>query len=331
MLHRKTISLILLLLSSSLSYHLSAQDIERKDDISRNKDINERVELELDLVDDTESVPAENTTDKELKRKKSRKEIKELSAEWSDEFIDTSSVKKRAAINDYSMIGVQYGAGMSRVMWNPSTTQSSVLSPYNVGIVYTRYGKMFNFMPYFGFQAGIFVTQEGFRLKASKDSDYVPNIIGTGENQAVMNIIEAPILAHCHIDFWKMKLLINAGCYIGYRMSITRSGEYLKDEFANSFADYNNRLDYGLKGGIGFAFVFDPVEIHIQGMYKHSFSSLYEPDYYSDIYYRYAYPTNIVISVGLHFQITKRTGMTNRMLRDKARSMVYEKESGLTE
>ena len=72
--------------------------------------------------------------------------------------------------------------------------------------------------------------------------------------------------------------------------------------------------------------MFDPIEIHFQAMYKHSFSSLYEPDHYSEYYYRYAYPSNIILSAGVHFQLTKRSGMTKKELKKQARSIVYGEE-----
>ena len=61
-------------------------------------------------------------------------------------------------------------------------------------------------------------------------------------------------------------------------------------------------------------------------MYKHSMSSLYKPDYYSEYYYRFSYPSNIVVSAGLHFQLTKRSGLTKKEIKEKARSIVYENQ-----
>ena len=59
--------------------------------------------------------------------------------------------------------------------------------------------------------------------------------------------------------------------------------------------------------------------------YKHSFGSLYEPDHYSEYYYRFAYPMNIVISAGIHVHLSKRTGMSKSALRKQAREIVYGK------
>ena len=185
---------------------------------------------------------------------------------------------------------------------------------------------MFGYMPFFGFQAGLFYGQEGYQFEYNEDDDYTYTI--EGAEKAVMQVVELPVLAHMHVDFWKMKLLVNIGCYAGYRLSIERfpgkTGS-VSDDVAHSFLDTDNRFDYGLKGGVGVALIFDPVEFHITGMYKHSFSSLYAPDYYSKYYYRYAYPSNIIISAGLHFQLTKRTGMTKSSLKKQAKEMVYGK------
>lgn len=230
--------------------------------------------------------------------------------------LDSIDVKKRNMINDYTMIGIQYGMGLSQVMWNPSMRQSFLFVPYNIGVMYTRYGKMFGYMPYFGFQAGVIYTQEGYRFKEDDDG-YVPNL--EGAHEAVMEVVEVPVMAHCHVDFWKMKIMVNLGFYAGYRLSIHRTGDNVDPLIADSFLETDRRFDYGIKGGLGFGFVFDPVEIHFSAMYKYSMSSLYQPDYYSQYYYRFAYPSNIVFSVGLHFQLTKRTGKTSHQLRKEAR------------
>jgi hypothetical protein len=250
---------------------------------------------------------------------------KDLEARWTDEFLDTVQVKKTLKLNDYSMIGVQYGVGLSQVIWNPVQKQNMVFMPYNLGVTFTTYGKMFGYMPYFGFQAGVFYGQEGYEFKYNEDKDYTYTL--EGAEKAVMDIVEVPILSHLHFDVWHFKIIAQIGMYGGYRLNIKRfAGKtgLLNPETANSFTDYEKRWDYGIKGGLGFGLVFDPIEIHFQAMYKHSLSSLYEPDYYSQYYYRFAYPSNIIVSAGVHFQLTKRSGATKKEIREKARKIVYE-------
>ena len=247
----------------------------------------------------------------------------------TNEYLDTLKIHKELQLNDYSMIGVQYGAGLSRVSWNPPQKQDMLLMPMNVGIFYTKYGKMFGYMPYFGFEAGLVYTTEGYQFKYNEEDDYTYTI--EGAEKAVMQVIEMPLLAHMHVDFWNMKIIANIGCYAGYRLSIERfpgvTGS-VKDEVAHSFLETDNRFDYGLKGGVGIGLVFDPIEIHIKGMYKHSFSSLYQPDYYSEYFYRFAYPANFILSAGIHYQLTKRTGQTKAQLKKLAKEMVYENKNG---
>ena len=241
----------------------------------------------------------------------------------TDAFLDTLRLDKKKAINDYSLLGVQYGVGLSQVIWNPSQKQDLVFIPYNFGITYTKYGKMFGYMPYFGFQVGLFYGREGYQFTYNKESDYTYTV--QGAEKALMEIVELPVLAHMHIDFWKMKIMVNLGCFAGYRLNIHRfpgKTGHVSAEVANSFLPTDNRFDFGIKGGVGFGFMFDPVEIHIEAMYKHSLSSLYQPDYASKYYYRFAYPSNIVISAGLHFQLTKRTGMSRHQIKKMAKEQV---------
>ena len=242
----------------------------------------------------------------------------------TNEFLDSLNLRKKLELNDYILVGVQYGAGMSRMMWNPTQKQESVFMPYNFGITFTKYGKMFGYMPYFGFQAGIFLGQEGYKFKHNEELDYTYKIAGA--ESAVIDVVEVPILFQFHLDFWKMKVMAQVGCYGGYRLGIERfDGEtgYVKDEDRHSFLETDRRVDYGIKGGAGLGFVFDPVEFHIMLNYKHALSSLYEPDHYSQYYYRFAYPMNFVLSAGIHVQLTKRTGKTNAQLKKMAKEMVY--------
>lgn len=249
----------------------------------------------------------------------------------TDAQLDTINVKKKLVINDYAMIGFQYGVGLSQVMWNPKQKQDMLFVPVNAGVTVTKYAKMFGFLPYFGFQAGLFYAREGYRFKYDKDNDYTYTV--EGAEKAIMDVIEVPLLLQCHVDLWNFKFMVNLGCYGGYRLAIERfpgkSGS-VAPEVQHSFLPTDRRWDYGIKGGVGFGLVFDPVEIHIQAMYKHSMSTLYNPDYYSEYYFRFAYPTNIVISAGVHFQITKRTGKTKAQLKKMARDMVYQTNENIS-
>ena len=246
-------------------------------------------------------------------------EISGDSLKFSNEYLDSVDVRKKNVINDYTRVGVQYGMALNQMSWNPRMEQKMQFVPVNFGVMWTRYGKMFGYMPYFGIQAGLFYAREGYSLEEEYNVE--------GATDVLMDVVEVPVLAHFHFDFWKMKLMANIGFYGSYRLNIQRMGPDVAPAVANSFLSTDRRFDYGIKGGAGFGFVFDPVEIHITAMYKYGFGSLYEPNYYSEYYYRFASVSNLIISVGVHFQLTKRTGKTSHQLRQEAREIYYQRNS----
>ncbi|MCD8207965.1 MAG: PorT family protein [Bacteroidales bacterium] len=244
---------------------------------------------------------------------------------YTREFLDTVQIKKKFIINDYTMIGFQYGVGLNRMAFNPSMGQSWLFTPTNIGITYTRYGKIFGYMPYFGLQIGLFYGQEGYKL----DEGYFVQ----QANLVTMDIVELTALAHMHFDFWKMKFIINLGPYVSYRLSIHRESDYytLPPALVDNFLSSDRRWDYGIKGGGGLGLIFDPIEIHLQVMYKFGFGLLYDPDYNSEYYYRFATVSNLIFSIGVHFQLTKRTGRSTHQLRKDARQVYNERKYGIDE
>lgn len=246
---------------------------------------------------------------------------------YSNEFLDTLDIKKKLTINDYAMLGFQYGVGLSQVTWNPSQKQDMVFIPMNVGVTFTKYGRMFGYMPYFGFQIGLIYTQEGYQFEYNEEKDYTYKI--QGAEKAIYDVVEMPMFFQFHYDLWNFKIMAQVGCYAGYRLAIERfpgkTGS-VAEEMKHKFLDTDRRYDYGIKGGVGFGLVFDPVEIHLQAMYKYSMGTLYDPDHYSEIYYRFAYPTNIIVSAGVHFHLSKRSGKTKAELKKLAKEMVFEKQ-----
>lgn len=244
---------------------------------------------------------------------------------YTDSFLDTVDVKKASVINDYTLIGIQYGTSLSRTSFNPTKRSVMQVLPYNFGVTYTRYGKMFGYMPFFGFQTGLNVGQEGYLFKKNKDEEYRENV--DGATRAVYNYAEVPMLAHLHIDVWKLKIIVNGGLFAGYRLSVMREGDNLDSYYKTNFYEHDRRFEYGYKVGGGIGIMLDPIEIHIQATYRYSLGSLYKPDYRSEYYYRFAYPNDIVISAGIHFQLTKRTGKTNARLRKEARETVYKTDT----
>ena len=51
----------------------------------------------------------------------------------TNEFLDSLEIQKKLVLNDYSMIGIQGGVGLSQVMWNPKFKQEMIFMPVNFG------------------------------------------------------------------------------------------------------------------------------------------------------------------------------------------------------
>ena len=246
--------------------------------------------------------------------------------EITDEYLDTVNVARSKEINDYSLIGINYGVTFSNMIFSPSKHYRSFLfKPNHFSVMYTHYEKMFEYLPYFGFSAGFSYSHEGVAFKKDKDSGYPMGTID-GADTLSIETLDLPVLAQIHVDFAPAKMMISIGPYVGWRKSIERSGPYVPEEFTHAFQDYEYRFDYGMQGGVGFGIMFDPIEIHFNVMARWSWQSIYRPDYYSEYYYRFANPIDISATVGVCYQLTKRTGKTSAYLRKQARDIVYGTE-----
>lgn len=233
-------------------------------------------------------------------------------------------VKNFADINDYSILGVNCGVTFSQMSFNPTVKQAWLFNPMYYSVMFTHYLKMFSYMPYFGYQLGIAYGKEGYKFKENKDTKTIYSI--EGAHQAVFEEVEIPFLAHFHFDALHFKIMANAGLYAGYRLSIVRSGPSVTPGLENSFKDTDRQPDYGLQGGAGIGFIFTPVEFHFNAMVRYSWSSIYTPDSspskWNQYYYRFAYPLDLMITAGVHIQLTKRFGRTTKDLKRQAKEIV---------
>ena len=240
---------------------------------------------------------------------------------YSDTFLDTVNVNRVFVLNDYMMIGFEAGASFNRMQFNPPYTQAWRFSPEYYELTFTRYGKLFGYMPYFGFKVGVSYGHEGYRMEMNEETGYIARI--SGAEECVYDVAEFQTLAHFHYDIGRLKLMADAGPYGGKRLKIERIGEYVEEEIRYSFLESDKLFDYGLKGGVGFALVFDPVELNVNAKVRYSWSNLYAPDYRSQYYYSFAYPLDAIVTAGLHFQISRKTGKTKGMLRREAKQIVF--------
>lgn len=239
-------------------------------------------------------------------------------------------LREKGLVNDYSAIGVNFGPGISRLFMNPSGyRQAWLYNPWYFSLTYIKNMKMFGFLPYFGYQAGIAFGHEGYKFLPNKESGYQHSI--EGATSASISTVELPFMIHGHMDWAHFKVMLNAGPYVGYRLGIKRYGDNVTAGLEESFADYDYRWDYGIYGGAGFALVFDPVEIHFNAIgHMWSWGSLYAPNsspsVYKEYYYRFAYPFDINFTAGVYLQLGKRYGKTSRQLKQQAYETVYGNE-----
>jgi len=238
------------------------------------------------------------------------------------EYLDTVTVYQGHEINNYTLIGFTYGGVLNRMQVVPYQAQATYWNLGHYGFSITHYEKMFDYLPYFGFQVGINYSLEGQQFEYNKENGYTP-YWDDGTERMLMRVIEIPVLAQLHFDAPPFKAMASAGFYGGYRKSIDRYGEYLDKEYYNKFHDYEKPFDYGLQGGVSFGVMFDPFEIHVGGMLRYSWGNLFEPDYASEYYYRSCYPLDVMITVGIYYQLTKRTGKTTGTLKREAKKIVY--------
>lgn len=246
---------------------------------------------------------------------------KKDSLKYSDAYLDTVKVGRVFKLNDYTMIGVEYGASASRMQFNPTKTQTNLFVPGTFGVFLLKYGKLFDGSPNFGFKVGARYSHEGYKFKENKETGITPDLEGAGK--AIIDYVEAPFMAHFHSDGQHFKIMVDLGVYGGYRLGIERFGDRVKEEIRTSFMDWDRRFDYGLTGGLGFGLVFDPVEFHVNANVRYSWGTLYDPDYYSKDFYRFAYPFDVMLTAGLYFQLTRRSGKTKAQIRREAYEQVY--------
>lgn len=252
--------------------------------------------------------------------------------EFSNEYLDTVNVRRNTTINDYAMIGVNYGGTFSTVYFNPTKMGAGFrFQPHYFSVMFTHYEKMFNYIPYFGITAGIAMSHEGVHFDDNPETGYPLGYVD-GATEMSIRTLELPVMMQMHFDAAPVKLLANLGGFVGYRMSVERSGIWLDEEYTGKFRDYEYRFDYGLQGGAGLGFMIDPIEIHLSVLGRWSLQNLYQPDYYNELfhpyntyYYRYANPIDISVTLGVYLQLTKRTGKTTRQIRQEAKEIVYGK------
>ena len=243
----------------------------------------------------------------------------------TDDYLDHAPLPKKARINDYWIVGVHGGVSVQHGYFNPPRQVSFYPNQPVYGFSITRFATMMNTFPNLGMELGFQHNFEGYNFKEFESDGYMYRQNIDGAYEAYMEVPEAFLLTHGHIDMGQYtKIILKVGVFGGYRTKITRLGPYVNPDIANVFKDTDNRWSYGVQGGLGFGVMLDPVEVHLNVQVKWGWSSFYQPDVASPYYYRFAYPLDGAVTLGVYYQLTKRRGHTRGALRRMAREMVAE-------
>lgn len=183
-------------------------------------------------------------------------------------------------------LGVRWNYGMTGVSFSPDLKAKKVNTLANVSVLYTYYHPLWGYMDFFGLQTGLKYGQQGFTTEHNLD----------GMDQ-VLTVVELPFMSAFHIDFGPVRVHINAGPYVGYRLATSRP---------EGFDCYDRRWDYGVTGTAGIGYCFGPFEFAVEAGYQYSFSWLYYPTKMSDDWWMYSYPNQIMIGCSLHYRLGGR-------------------------
>ena len=259
-----------------------------------------------------------------------QKEFFSLPDTVTNEYLDSLTLQI-AKPNNYLMVGVYGGACGQMGYFNPTRTTEMQWTYPVVGFSVVRYFTMFGIFPNMGLEFGAQLNQEGYAFKTNEETGRRPVEPYSGAYKVKMTVPEAYLLSHFHVDMGEhFKLLAKLGFYTGYRLDITRtldqaythSSTYT--DYISTFKDYERRWSYGVQGGAGMGLMFSPLEIHLNVQVKWGWESFWNPDYTSPYYYRFAYPLDAAVTLGVYYQITPRYGHTRAQLRKLARKMMEE-------
>lgn len=248
----------------------------------------------------------------------------------SNEYLDSLKLTV-APPNDYWMMGVYGGVALNYGNFNPTRLTRWVMQYPVYGFSVVRYFTMFGIFPNMGLEFGAQQNYEGYEFKANKETGY--RATESGAYKALLRVPEAFFLTHFHYDMGEhFKMMAKVGLYGGYRTSIARTLDdaYVgstMEQYVTSFRDYDRRWSYGVQGGVGMALMFSPVEIHLSAQIKWSWSNFWQPDYYSQYYYRFGFPLDGAVTLGVYYQLTPRYGHTRAQLKRLAKKMIAEQQN----
>lgn len=192
-----------------------------------------------------------------------------------------STVKEVSKYKPVGMLGIRGSFQFNSLNSTPDIGVTGLPSYKNISLVYTYYNSLWNMMPNFGIQLAAKYGEWGF------NSEYLES--------EYTSYAEFSMLSHFHFDFSRFRFIAGIGPYAGYRLKTLKENDM--------WDKYDNRFEYGLMGGAGFAMIFGRFELQLEGDYQFSLSSVYHMNKFSDEYWIIATPRNIIINLTLFYHL----------------------------
>ena len=161
-------------------------------------------------------------------------------------------------------VGATSGYSINTMSSSLNEELSSISSLKNFGLVYKYYGEK-----WVGLQAGFNYTEKGYHRDSTSERLY--------------QILEIPFVTQFHCEFWKLRVLANAGLYGSYTLSAENTTFYptepnkepTTDDY--TFLSTDRRFDYGLRFGAGLAIMLQPIEIQFEFNYSVGLGYTHKP------------------------------------------------------
>lgn len=154
-------------------------------------------------------------------------------------------------------IGTMQGGAISKVYFSPAYSQT-LTTGYSGGVLltYLENGGM-------GIDFGLLLTQRGWALNY-EDTSYARK----------SNVLELPFLSHFTLGKGNVRGILLIGANLGYIMNANEESEAGSGSY--SFTDADNRVTFGLSGGLGMKYVQPNWFAQLTVRYVNDISNLYE-------------------------------------------------------
>jgi hypothetical protein len=164
-------------------------------------------------------------------------------------------------------LGVNFGYGMSGVMFQPDLKQTSYAGSYSGGLSFKYVGEK-----YMAFQAELNYVLRGYKKPEVGDSVYT----------RTYSSIMLPIMAQGSVTYKRVSVLLNLGCYASYMLNskdqIKTKGITYKNDY-EFFLKRDRRYEFGVLGGVGLGLKLNSILLQVESRYYYGLTNLYNPDY----------------------------------------------------